>query len=242
MYTDTMPNSEDFDLSFKVFHELMAKKVTEILLISSPYEAFIMEEEGRLAERIIHEYRGLNLSRPPMLTWVSTPGEALDMLSQKNFDLVITMPQVDEMDAYILGRKIKAIHPDLPIYLMIQHSSKHLLERKYADSKTIDRRCVWYGNTDLLLAMIKNIEDRMNVAYDTERARVRVIILVEDSPIYYSSLLPLLYKEIVTQTQAVMEESVNDEHRILRMRARPKILVAENYEEALDLYQQYQMN
>ena len=240
MYTDTMPNLNDFDLSFKVFHELMAKKVTEILLISSPYEAFIMEEEGRLAERIIHEYRGLNLSRPPMLTWVSTAGEALDILSKKNFDLVITMPQVDEMDAYILGRKIKAIHPDLPIYLMIQNTSKHLLERHPADSQTIDRRCVWYGNTDLLLAMIKNLEDQMNVAYDTERARVRVIIMVEDSPIYYSSLLPLLYKEIVTQTQAVMEESVNDEHRILRMRARPKILVAENYEEALELYRQYQ--
>jgi CheY-like chemotaxis protein len=217
----------------------MAETVTELLLISSPYEAFIMEEEGRLAERIIHEYRGLNLSRPPMLTWVSTAREALDILSRKNFDLVITMPQVDEIDAYILGRKIKAIHPGLPIYLMIQNTSKHLLERQYADSQAIDRRCVWYGNTDLLLAMIKNLEDRMNVAYDTERARVRVIILVEDSPIYYSSLLPLLYKEIVTQTQAVMEESVNDEHRILRMRARPKILVAENYEEALDLYRQY---
>ncbi len=239
MYADAMPNSEDFDLSFKVFHELMAQKVTEILLISSPYEAFIMEEEGRLAERIIHEYRGLNLSRPPMLTWVSTAREALNILTEKNFDLVITMPQVDEMDAYVLGRKIKAIHPDLPVYLMIQNTSKHLLEQKYGDRSSIDRRCVWYGNTDLLLAMIKNIEDRMNVAYDTERARVRVIILVEDSPIYYSSLLPLLYKEIVTQTQAVMEESVNDEHRILRMRARPKILVAENYEEALDLYRQY---
>ena len=239
MFTDTIPNSEDFDLSFKVFHELMAKKVTDILLVSSPYEAFIMEEEGRLAERIIHEYRGLNLSRPPMLTWVSTAQEALNALATKKFDLVITMPQVDEMDAYVLGRKIKALNPDLPVYLLIQNTSKHLLERRYAGRKSIDRVFVWFGNTDLLLALIKNLEDRMNVAYDTHRARVRVIILVEDSPIYYSSLLPLLYKEIVTQTQAVMEESVNDEHRILRMRARPKILVAENYEEALELYRQY---
>ena len=239
MFTDTMPNSEDFDLSFKVFHELMAKKVTDILLVSSPYEAFIMEEEGRLAERIIHEYRGLNLSRPPMLTWVSTAREAMNALATKKFDLVITMPQVDEMDAYVLGRQIKALNPDLPVYLLIQNTSKHLLERRYADRKSIDRAFVWSGNTDLLLALIKNLEDRMNVAYDTQRARVRVIILVEDSPIYYSSLLPLLYKEIVTQTQAVMEESINDEHRILRMRARPKILVADNYEEALELYYQY---
>ena len=143
------------------------------------------------------------------------------------------------MDAYVLGRKIKALNPDLPVYLLIQNTSKHLLERGYAGGKSIDRVFVWFGNTDLLLALIKNLEDRMNVAYDTQRARVRVIILVEDSPIYYSALLPLLYKEIVTQTQAVMEESVNDEHRILRMRARPKILVAENYEEALELYRQY---
>jgi len=239
MLTNTQTNSEDFDLSFKVFHELMAKKVTDILLVSSPYEAFIMEEEGRLAERIIHEYRGLNLSRPPMLTWVSSAREALDALADKKFDLVITMPRVDETDAFVLGREIKSKYPELPVFLMIQNTSKHLLERTTSDRKSIDRFYVWYGNSDLLLALIKNLEDRMNVAYDTERAKVRVIILVEDSPIYYSSLLPLLYKEIVTQTQAVMEESVNDEHRILRMRARPKILVAETYEEATDLYHQY---
>ena len=239
MPSDLMPNSDDFDLSFKVFHELMAKKVTDILLVSSPYEAFIMEEEGRLAERIIHEYRGLNLSRPPMLTWVSSAPQALEVLARKKFDLVITMPQVDEINAYDLGKQIKAMHAELPVYLMIQDTSRHLLERKYTDRKSIDRVWVWYGNSDLLLALIKNREDQMNVAYDTRRARVRVIIMVEDSPIYYSSLLPLLYKEIVTQTQAVMEESVNDEHRILRMRARPKILLAETFEEALDLYQQY---
>jgi len=232
-------HQEDFDLSFKVFHELMARKVTEILLVSSPYDAFIMEEEGRLAERIIHEYRGLNLSRPPMLTWASSAQEALDTLSQKKFDLVITMPQVDEIDAYVLGRQIKSKFPDLPVFLMIQNTSRHLLERKSDDGDSIDRLYVWYGNSDLLLALIKNLEDQMNVAYDTQRAWVRVIVIVEDSPIYYSSLLPLLYKEIVTQTQAVMEESLNDEHRILRMRARPKILVAQNYEEALDLYQRY---
>jgi CheY-like chemotaxis protein len=239
MSTQRPFHPEDFDLSFKVFHELMAKKVTEILLVSSPYDAFIMEEEGRLAERIIHEYRGLNLSRPPMLTWVSSAQEALDALSQKKFDLVITMPQVDETDAYVLGRQIKSKFPDLPVFLMIQNTSRHLLDRKYADRNSIDRLYVWYGNSDLLLALIKNLEDRMNVAYDTRRARVRVIVIVEDSPIYYSSLLPLLYKEIVTQTQAVMEESLNDEHRMVRMRARPKILVAQNYEEAVELYQTY---
>jgi CheY-like chemotaxis protein len=231
---------DDFDLSFKVFHELMARKVTDILLVSSPYEAFIMEEEGRLAERIIHEYRGLNLSRPPMLTWVSTSQEALEALRRKKFDLVITMPLVDDTDAYDLGRTIKQSFPDLPVFLLVHKTGQHLLDHKATDRRSIDRVYVWQGNTDLLLALIKNLEDRMNVAYDTERAKVRVIVVVEDSPVHYSSLLPILYKEIVTQTQAAMEESVNDEHRIFRMRARPKILVAETYEEALELYRRYQ--
>ena len=234
-----MQHTDDFDLSFKVFHELMARKVSDILLVSSPYQAFILEEEGRLAERIIHEYRGLNLSRPPMLTWVSSTRQALDALTKKQFDLVITTPQVNEISAYEVGKQIKAVHPELPVYLIFQDTSKHLLDRMDIDHRSIDRRYVWHGNADLVFALIKNLEDRMNVAYDTRRALVRVIILVDDSPIYSSKLLPLLYKEIVTQTQAVMEESVNDEHRILRMRARPKILLAENYEEALDLYQQY---
>ena len=236
-----LPNNslDDFDLSFKVFHELMAKKVTEILLVSSPYDAFIMEEEGRLAERIIHEYRGLNLSRPPKLTWVSTAQEALNALSNKEFDLVITMPRLDDMDAFNLGRKVKKICPELPIFLLAHNTNRLLLDSEHSDLSSIDKLYVWYGNSDLLLALIKNAEDQMNVAYDTKRAKVRVIILVEDSPIYYSSFLPILYKEIVMQTQAVMEESLNDEHRILRMRARPKILVAENYEEAEKLYRQF---
>lgn len=233
------PPSDDFDLSFKVFHELMARKVTEILLVSSPYDAFIMEEEGRLAERIIMEYRGLNLSRPPKLTWVSTAQEALSALSRDHFDLVITMPRLDDMDPSVFGRKIKQNFPKLPVFLLAQKTSRLFLDSKYKDRGSFDNIYVWYGNTDLLLALIKNAEDRMNVDYDTNRARVRVIILVEDSPIYYSSLLPLLYKEIVMQTQAVMEDSLNSEHRILRMRARPKILVAKNFEEAESLYRQF---
>ena len=233
-------SSDDFDLSFKVFHELMAKKVTDILLVSSPYDAFIMEEEGRLAERIVKEYRGLNLSRPPRLTWVSTVQEALDTLSRSPFDLVITMPRLDDRDPSILSREIKHHFPNLPVFLLTQKTSRLFLDSQYVDPCSFDKVYVWYGNTDLLLALIKNAEDRMNVDYDTHKAGVRVIILVEDSPIYYSSLLPLLYKQIVIQTQSVMEESLNSEHRILRMRARPKILMADTYEDAEKLYRQYQ--
>jgi hypothetical protein len=230
---------DEFDLSFKIFHELMAKKVTNILLVSTPYDAFIMEEEGRLAERIIHEYRGLNLSRPPHLTWVSTAQEAIAALSRKYFDLVITMPLLDDMDASGLSRHIKEIYPSLPVILLAHRTNRPLLESDDFRGRTADKLFVWSGNSDLLLAIIKSVEDRMNIEYDTQRAKVRVLIMVEDSPIYYSSFLPLLYKEIVMQTQAVMEDSLNDEHRILRMRARPKILLAENFEEAESLYRRF---
>ncbi|MEN8758780.1 MAG: phosphoenolpyruvate synthase PpsA, partial [Desulfobacterales bacterium] len=230
---------DEFDLSFKVFHELMARKVNEILLVSTPYDAFIMEEEGRLAERIIHEYRGLNLSRPPHLTWVSTAHEAIQTLACKSFDLVLTMPRLDDMDAFALSRRIKEIDPDLPVFLLAHRTNRHLFDPDYRKNHPIDKIFVWSGNTDLLLALIKNVEDQMNIDFDTQRAKVRVLIMVEDSPIYYSSILPLLYKEIVLQTQADMEDSLNDEHRILRMRARPKILLAENFEEAEDLYHRF---
>ncbi len=230
---------DDFDLSFKVFHELMNYKIAEILLVSTLYDAFIMEEEGRLAERIIHEYSGLNLSRPPMLTWVSSANEAMQILAQKKFDLVITMPHLDGMDAFDFGRQVKNQHPNLPVFLLAHNANKLLLEAKSSDRGSINKLFVWHGNSDLLLALVKNVEDRMNIENDTRKARVRVIIAVEDSPLHYSSLLPLMYKVIVLQTQAVMEDSLNEEHRLLKMRARPKILLAENYEEAEMLYRKY---
>lgn len=237
--TIPMPTQSGDELAFKVFYDLMARKINDILLVSSPYDAFIMEEDGRLAERIIHEYRGLNLSRPPKINWVCTAQEALQALSRKPFDMVITMPHLDDMDAPSLGREIKKLYAELPVFLMTHSSGVILQNARYADRRAFDRLFVWCGNTDLLLALIKNVEDRMNVAFDTEHAKVRVIILVEDSPLYRSTILPLLYREIVLQTQAVMEESVNEQHRILRMRARPKILLAENFEEAEELYRRY---
>ncbi len=217
----------------------MAKRVSEILLVSSPYDAFTMEEDGRLAERIIHEYRGLNLTRPPRLTWASTAKEALSRLSSDKFDLVITMPRLNDMEPYALGKEIKKNYKNIPVFLLLHGSANMLSDKRYSDRSSIDAIYVWQGNTDLLLAVIKNVEDGMNVEYDTRRAKVRVIIMVEDSPLYRSSLLTALYKEIVMQTQAVMEESLNEEHRILRMRARPKILVADNYEDAEALYRKF---
>ncbi len=232
-------HSEEFDLSFKVYYDLMAKRVSEILLVSSPYDAFIMEEDGPLAERIIHEYQGLNLTRPPKLTWVATAYEAFEALSVKKFDLVITMPRMDDMDPYLFGKEVKQKFGNPPVFLLTHSTGNILSDPKYSDKTAIDKIFVWSGNTYLLLALIKDIEDRMNVSFDTERARVRVILLVEDSPVYCSSLLPFLYKEIVTQTRTVMEESLNEEDRIVRMRARPKLLVAETFEEAEELFRRF---
>jgi CheY-like chemotaxis protein len=233
--------AEDFDPSFKIFHELMAKKVRDILLVSTPYDAWIMEEDCRLSERIINEYRGLNLSNPPRFTWVATAEEALAALDEKNFDMVITMLRLADMDAFVLGQEIKKKDPDLPV-ILLTHSVLPADEssRVFTQPSGIDRTFVWSGDTDILVSLVKSAEDRMNVDHDTASAGIRVILFVEDSPVYISILLPVLYRELVSQTQSVLEEGLNDEHRLLTMRARPKILVARNFEEARDLYQRYE--
>ncbi len=230
---------KEFYAHFKIFHELMAIKVREILLVSSPYDAFIMEEDGSLASRIINEYSGLNLSHPPRVTRVASAREALAQLAEKPFGLVITTPHVEEMDAFTLGLEIKKRRPELPV-ILLAHSLRGLYPiPEGRNCEGIDRIFVWSGNSDLLLAMVKNVEDHLNVDFDTRRARVRVLILVEDSPVYYSSFLPLIYKEIVRQTQAVLGVGLNEEHRLLRMRSRPKILLATDYHQALELYHRY---
>jgi hypothetical protein len=224
---------------FNAFYELMAVKVREILLVASPYDAFILEEDGSLASRIINEYSGLNLSQPPRVTRTPSAYAALEHLNEKKFDMVITMPHLNDMHAFALGREIKKIKPELPVILLAHtiRSISPLAGNK--DASGIDKIFVWSGNSDLLLALVKNAEDRLNVEFDTRRAKVRVLILVEDNPLYYSSFLPLIYKEVVTQTQAVLELGLNEEHRLVTMRARPKILHAETYEEALALSEKF---
>ncbi|MCM2283692.1 MAG: phosphoenolpyruvate synthase PpsA [Desulfobacula sp.] len=223
----------------KIYHELMANKVGDILLVSCPYDAFIMEEEGRLSTRIINEYKGLNLSKPPRLTWVSSAAEAFSKLETKRFDLLLAMPSLDGMDVYTFGAEVKARHAHLPFFMLLHNTADIDRYIRANHAATIDRTYVWGGNADLLLAIIKNFEDEKNVAFDTANANVRVIILVEDSPYHYSSFLPVLYKEIVMQTQSVIDESINEEHRLLKMRGRPKVLVAHTYEEALALFERH---
>jgi len=219
----------------------MPQKVRHVLLVSTPYDAWMLEEDGRLSERIVNEYRGLNLSRPPRLTWVDSAERALAMLGQRPFDMVITMPRVADMDAYMLGEEIKKLKPGMPVVLL-SHSLAPL-DIDFATTRRpagIDRHFVWFGNADLLLALVKNTEDHWNVENDTSTAGVRVILFVENSPEHISLLLPLLYKELVSQTRAVLESTLNEEHRLLTMRARPKILLAENYEQAWDYFTRFE--
>ena len=230
---------KEFYAHFKIFHELMTKKVKEILLVASPYDAFIMEEDVSLSSRIINEYRGLNLSQPPRVTRVTTAGEALERLARKLFDLVITTPHVEQMDGFALGLEVKRRCPHLPVILLAHTTRGVHPPPDRLDRCGVDRTFIWSGNSDLLLAMVKNVEDQLNVAVDTAKAQVRVLILVEDSPIYYSTFLPLIYKEVVRQTQEVLGVGLNEEHRLLRMRSRPKILLATSFEEAAEFYRQY---
>ena len=235
--------TEQFDPRFKLFHELMSQKVREVLLISTPYDAWVMEEDCRLSEAINNEYRGLNLSHPPRLNWVSTTDAALIALENKHFDLVIIMPRVADTHVFATVERIKAKSPRLPtmlLYHRLEAEEEHGFSNQSSSLSLYSRRFIWSGNSDLLLAMIKSVEDQSNVAHDTQFAAIRVIIFVEDSPEYLSALLPVFYRELVIQTQAVMEEGLNEEHRLLAMRARPKILVAESYEGAMALFHQYE--
>ena len=232
-------NTGEVNSDFRVYHELMANKVRKILLVSSPYDAFILEEDGSLASRIINEYRGLNLSRPPRVTRISSASAALAVIARKAVDIVLTTPHLDGMDAFSFGIEVKKIKPDLPV-ILLAHSPRGIYPAPdNRDTRGIDKIYIWSGNSDLLLALVKNAEDRLNVAFDTRKAKVRVLLLVEDSPLYQSWFLPLIYKEVVRQTQTVLGEGLNEEHRLLKMRARPKILLAESYDEALGLYRQY---
>ena len=231
---------DEVERSLEVHRELMHFRVSEILLVSSLYDAFLTEEDGGLAEGIIGEYHELNLSAPPRIIWVSSIDEAFMALSENDIDLVLVMPNLKNIDPYLLCGKIKKAYPSLFISLLSPNADSLMADhgREYKED-LFDMKFVWRGNTDLLLSIIKNVEDILNVDYDTQRGQVRVIIFVEDSPIYSSSILPVLYKEIVLQTQAVMDESVNLSHRLLMMRARPKIITARTFEEALCLARRF---
>ncbi len=228
-----------FQKRTSVFHALMPFKVREILLVSSLYDAYIIEEEGLISELIIGQYRHLLLTSPPHVTRVRSGEKALTKLKEHHYDLVITMSKNIGMDPYEFGSKIKDLHPELPVILLaIGSDDVRLVEQEWRKSG-IDKAFFWTGDPTLFLAIIKYVEDSVNARYDTINGDVRILIMLEDSVHYYSMLLPILYTEIVRQTQRSLSDDLNEMQRLLTRRARPKILLAETFEEGVALFDQY---
>ena len=222
------------------YHLLMSRRVKDILLISNLYDACIINEDCRLSERIVREYEGLNLSRPPRVTWAESADEAMALLDRNDFDMVITMYRLADMDAFSLGRKIKTLWPNLPV-LMLTHNPVPPLYcvPQMGRVPGVDHIFNWTGDADLAMSMIKCVEDLQNVSLDTERAGIRVILLAESSQQQLSGVLPVLYREIMTQTEAALEEGLDEEDRLMIRQTRPKVVIADHYESALRLYERY---
>ena len=222
------------------FQDLMQRRIFNVLLVASPYDAFMMEEDGRVDEQLYNEYVALNLSSPPRITRVARISEALAAMEQKNFDLVIAMPGMDISETFIGAKAIKAVHPNVPIVVLTPFSKEVSRRLQHEDFSGIDYVFSWLGNVDLLLAIIKLLEDRMNAEHDVLEIGVQTIILVEDSVRFYSSILPHIYKFLLKQSREFSTEALNEHEKMLRMRGRPKVLLARNYEEALALYEKYE--
>jgi CheY-like chemotaxis protein len=227
-----------------IYHDLMQFRVREILLVATIYDAFILEEEDKLTEKIFGEYHQLNLTTAPRITGVSFGEEAIEILKRRPFDMVILTMRIDEISPFELARKIRQVSGTIPILLLLNDNTEiRLVEEKKERLKYIDKIFVWNGDSKIFLAMIKYIEDKINVVKDTRLGLVRVILLVEDSLRYYSRYLPILYSEIMKQTQRIIaDEHLSETKKLLRMRARPKVLMVDSYEEALtvvDAYRDY---
>lgn len=224
------------------FQNLMQKRIFNVLLIASPYDAFMMEEDGRVEEQLYFEYVSLNLSSPPRVVQVSHIDDALERLSVKTFDLIIAMPGVDISETFSGARTIKKIYPHIPIIVLTPFSKEVSRRLAQEDFTGIDYVFSWLGNVDLLLAIIKLLEDKLNADNDVLDVGVQMILLVEDSVRFYSSILPHLYRFLLTQSKEFSTEALNEHEQMLRMRGRPKVMLARDYEEAMTLYEKYGSN
>lgn len=224
------------------FANLMNKRIYNVLLIATKYDAFMLEDDGRVDEQIFNEYTSLSLRYPPRFTQVTTEEEALAELKDRNFELIICMPNMDNRDIFAVATEIKIHYPNIPIVVLTPFSKEVSKRIANEDLSAIDYVFSWLGNAELLLAIIKLIEDKMNAPDDTASVGVQIILLVEDSVRFYSSALPHLYKFVLEQSQMFAKEALNDHQRTLRMRGRPKIKLARTYEEAVRIFNQYRDN
>jgi DNA-binding NarL/FixJ family response regulator len=224
-----------------LYHDLMPFKIKEILLVASLYDAFSIESGGRFSEYVLRQYERLNLTSVPRITGVSDSEDAMEHLKAKHFDMVIMMVGMDTTKPLGLAARIKEAFPYLPVFALLNNNENLIqLQEKSKELPVIDKVFVWKGDSQVFFSMIKLIEDKINVDNDTRMGLVRVIIIVEDAPTYYSRYLPMLYNIVMEQTRRIIDDvSTDDLYKVLRLRTRPKILLATSYEEAIRIYKKY---
>jgi CheY-like chemotaxis protein len=225
---------------FQGFQNLMRLRIRDILLVSSLYDLYLFEEDGRLYELIRNEYQGFNLSHSPELTRVSSGAEALKLAKEENrFDLIITTLHIEDMHAIEFTKKVRREGITIPVVLLA-HDNRELKDLMlHEDALIFNKIFIWTGDFRIIIAIVKYLEDRLNVDHDTRMVGVQTIIVIEDSVKYYSSILPIIYTEILKQSQRLISEGINLTHKFLRMRARPKIILCSTYDEAWSFYQEY---
>ena len=226
---------------FREFQNLMKIKIRDILIVSSLYDYYLFEEDGRLYEQVREEYRALNLSHAPEFTHVTTSREAFEVLNdlKKRIDLIITTLHIEDMQVVKFAQEVKKSNPEIPI-ILLAYDNRELKElSRFYDLSIFERVFFWQGDYKLLIAIIKYLEDKLNVDHDTKSVGVQSIVIVEDNVKFYSSYLPLIYTEVFTQSQRLISEGLNISHKYLRMRARPKILLCTTYDEAWSYIEKY---
>ena len=224
------------------FVDLMQRRVCNVLLLANPYDAFMLEDDGRVDEKIFSEYARLGLRFPPRFIQVASKEEAEKQMANGNIDLVICMPAAESNDVFDIARSVKHSYPNIPIVVLTPFSHGITRRMQNEDLSAFEYVFCWLGNTELLLSIIKLIEDRLNLEHDIRSAGVQMILVVEDSIRFYSSILPSLYNFVLQQSLAFATEALNTSLETLRMRGRPKIVLARSYEEAWLLYEQFADN
>jgi len=225
---------------FQGFQNLMRLRIRDILLVSSLYDLYVFEEDGRLYELIRSKYQGLNLSHAPELARVANGIEAIELIrEERRFDLILTTLHIEDMRPADFARKVKEAGVDIPVVLLAFDNRELMNMLLHKEADIFDQVFIWQGDFRLLIAIIKHLEDRMNVEYDTALVGVQSIIVIENDVRYYSHFLPLIYLEIMRQSRRLISEGINLSHKQLRQRARPKILLCKTYEEAMDIFNKY---
>lgn len=242
IFMDNKPNFKQLYFKETQFANLMMKRIYNVLLVANSYDAFMLEDDGRIEEKIYNEYMELSLSSPPRFTKVSTEEEALKELEKGMFDFVICMPATDNSNSFDIAHAIHNKYPNVPLVVLTPFSHGITARMIHEDLSIFEYVFCWLGNTDLIVSIIKLIEDKLNLDYDVREIGVQMILLVEDSIRFYSSVLPNLYKFVLQQSQLFATEALNNHQKMLRMRGRSKIVLARNYEEAMALYNKYADN